>query len=214
MVHPSELDHIVDQLDVQVSPPSEYPAQAAPVARLLPEAYYTLKITAWDFDRDRETKAIRGNKINIHVVVVGGDQDGRKVRNLAVWTVPYQYPKGSGKFASGLGNLITAIDSTFEWHDIKEAAEFLNECVDKGLTFRARLAWEAYDNDYFVENGGRDMQAKSDEQKALRKMATVKGMRNFPQNADGTYEQKVTGPSGSEIEAKLVLDRYIKATDR
>lgn len=207
MIYPDELDNVHETIDIDVAPPSEYPVNEPLKARLLPEGIYTLKLARWAWETDRESKQPNFRKLNLTLEVVGGDQDGKKARNLAVWTTPWTDPR-TGKKRSGLGDLINAIDATREWHGVEGASSILNEALDKGTEFRAKLVWEAYDDDYFTEHGGRDMTPKSPEQKLLRKASTIKGMRFFPRSDDGHYEQEIEGPSGAKLEAKLTVGSF------
>lgn len=207
MVTPSDLDNLPD--DVAVAAPDEYVDGSMP--SLVPEGFYDLAIVNFDVSRNRETKAPDGKAVVLQCEVVGGEHDGRPVRNLRVWFSRFQR---NGVWVSGVGDLIRAIDDSARWETRGDVVTILQKAQDERATFRVKLIWEAFDNDYYVDKGGSTMVAKSPEQKSLRKEATVKGMTNFRQAADGTFLPEVDGKSGNVIEARITIDRYIPSSRR
>ena len=203
----SELDNL--DVDVEVAPPEEYIDSS--MAQLVPEGMYDLSITEWDVTRDRETKQPDGKGFILHCKVVGGEQDGKTVRNLRVWTATYFR---NGVKVSGLGDLIRGLDDQAEWTTLSEAGAVLQRAQDQGLTFRAKLSWEAFDNDWFTDKGGKALDRKSQQAKDLRKSCTIKGMGNFRQAPDGTFLPEVEGPSGNMLEARLGIDRVVPSGKR
>jgi hypothetical protein len=202
----SELENL--NVDVEVAPPAEYVDSGN---TLIPEGMYDLAITEWEPSTNRETKQPDGKAFVLSVRVVGGDQDGRTARNIRVWTTTYER---NGAKASQLGDLIRAIDDSAEWSTYAEAAQILQRAMDQGLTFRAKLKWEAFDLDWYRDQGGDTLTPKSKEQKDLRKQASVSGMANFRQAPDGTFLPEATGPSGNAIEARISLDRFVPSGKR
>lgn len=203
----SELDRL--NADVAVAAPEAYVDGTLPM--IVPEGMYDLVITEWDVSRNKETKAPDGKSFILQCTTTGEDGNPKPVRNLRVWTTTFQR---NGVTVSGLGDLIRAIDDTATWHTIADAGRILQKAMDQRTPFRVKLTWEAFDLDYFNENGGGTMTRKSPEEKALRKLATIKGMQNFRQAPDGTYLPEVEGPSGAMLEARLVIDRYVPASKR
>lgn len=197
----AELDTLTN--DVEVAAPEEYVASSLP--DLLPESTYNFLITEWDVSRNRDTKEPDGKAVILNVIVADGDYAERQVRNLRVWTATYER---RGVKVSGLGDLIRALDRTAHFRTIGEACAIIQKAQDTRTPFRAKIQWEAFDNDWFIAQGGQNLMSKSPEAKALRKAATIKGMRNFRQAPDGSYLPMVEGPSGNELEARISLDRY------
>jgi hypothetical protein len=202
----SDLENL--NIDVEVAPPAEYIDSNNTI---IPEGMYDLAITGWEASTNRETKQPDGKAFILNVRVVGGDQDGRTAKNLRVWTATYQR---NGVTVSGLGDLIRAIDDSAEWKTLADAATILQRATDQGQTFRAKLKWEAFDLDWYRDQGGDALTPKSPEQKDLRKRASVLGMSNFRQAPDGTFLPEATGPSGNTLEARLSLDRYVPSGKR
>lgn len=202
----SELENL--SVDVEVAPPAEYVDSGN---SLLPEGMYDLSIEAWDVSRNRETNQPDGKAFVLTLKVVGGEYDGRQARNIRVWTTTYER---NGARASQLGDLIRAIDDTAEWHTLADAGALIQKAADQGLTFRAKLKWDAFDLAFYEDRGGKGMVNKSPEQKELRKQASVSGMANFRQAPDGTYLPEVEGPSGNMLEARLSLDRFVPSGKR
>lgn len=203
----SELDNLA--LDIEVAEPTAYVDGNMPM--LVPEGTYDLVITDWDVSRNRETNQPDGKAVVLNCKISGGEHDGKSVRNLRVWTAVFER---NGVKVSGLGDLIRAIDDTARWGTLGEAGTILQKAADSRTPFRVKLVWEAFDRDFYADRGGESMVAKSPEQKALRKEATIKGMARFKQAPDGTYLPEVTGPSGNVIEARITIDRYIASSRR
>lgn len=203
----SELDNLVTD-DIEVAPPSEYVDSNMSI---LPEGMYDFQITDWEPSRNRETKQPDGKAFVLTVKVVGGEQDGKIARNLRIWTATYLR---NGARASGAGDLVRALDDTAEWKTYQDAAEIITKAVDTGATFRCKVSWEAFDLDWYRDNGGDTLEKKSPEEKALRKQATTKGMANFRQAPDGTFLPETEGPSGNMLEARLSIDRYVPSGKR
>ena len=86
--------------------------------------------------------------------------------------------------------------------------------VDRKMPFRVKLGWEAFDQTTYDEKGGKGMVNKSPEQKQLRKLCTVKGMNNFPENPDGTYRPEITTEDGDVLEGRLSINNFISSHRR
>jgi len=209
MVTLSELDRL--HVDVEVATPEAYVDGSLPM--LVPEGMYDLVITDWDVSRNRETKEWDGKAIVLQCETLEMGEDGkpRYIRNLRIWTTTFLR---NGVKVSGLGDLLRSIDDTATWTTLTEAGQILQKAMDQRIPFRVKLVWEAFDSVYFNEHGGGSMVNKSPEQKALRKLATIKGMANFRQAPDGTYLPEVEGPSGDILEARITIDRYIPSSKR
>jgi hypothetical protein len=196
-------------INVEVAAPEEYVDGNMP--SLVPEGRYDLVITDWDVSRDYETKQPDGKAFILQTVVSGGEHDGKAVRNLRVWTATFER---NGVRVSGLGDLIRAIDDTARFTNLQEAGSIIQRAQDMKTPIQVQLKWEAFDSEFYNENGGQGMVNKSPEQKELRKRATVKGMSNFRQAADGTYLPEVEGPSGNILEARLTINSYTPSSRR
>lgn len=190
-------------INVEVAAPEEYVDGNMP--SLVPEGRYDLVITDWDVSRDYETKQPDGKAFILQTQVVGGEHDGKTVRNLRVWTSQFER---NGVKVSGLGDLIRAIDDTARFTTFQDAAAVIQKAADQKTPIQVSLKWEAFDVEYFNAKGGQSLVRKSPEEKALRKEATVKGMTNFRQAADGSYLPEVVGPSGNTLEARIVINSY------
>lgn len=208
MVDINDLDAI-PPLDIEVAPPEEYVSGSLP--NLVPAGYYNLCITDWGWSRNRQTNEIDGKAAVLQLVVADGEHEGTAIRNIRVWTATFDR---KGKRASGLGDLINAIDDHARWTNLQEATAILNKAMDERTIFRLRLDWEAFDMDFFNEQGGATMLRKSPEEKELRKKATVKGMANFKLAADGSYLPEVEGPSGAILEARYTIASFVSASRR
>jgi hypothetical protein len=203
----SDLENL--NVDVEVAPPADYVDGGN---MLLPEGMYDLAIQTWDVSRNRDTKQPDGKAFVFTLKVVGGEHDGKTVRNLRVWTTTYQR---NGATVSQLGDLIRAIDDQATWTTIQDAAAIIAKATDQGQTFRAKLKWDAFDLDWYRNEGGDTLPNKSQEQKDLRKRASVSGMVNFKQAPDGTYLPEVKSPvTDTTLEARLSIDRFVPSGKR
>jgi hypothetical protein len=208
-----QLNSVPDE-DINVAAPSEYVDSGF---GLIPEATYDLLVK--DFEPIFKDDGTFSKRILIKSAEIAGvpEEDlkkylGRKVNNLAVFTTVYQR---NGVPASGLGDLVRGIDDERSWTGLKEATDIIQEAVDKNTPIQMKLVWGAYDSKGFDAAGGKMLVSKSQEEKELRKKASVKGMRNFRQLPDGSYSPDVLGPlSGDMLEGRLEIDRVIPKKKR
>jgi hypothetical protein len=194
--------------DISVAPPTEYADSSTP--NLLPEGTYDFVLKGFEVISDREDPSLFKG-FNITVVVDGGAYDGRVVNRLSIWASPFYR---NGVKVSGLGDFIRAIDASAEWSSAADAAKILQMAVDRRMPFRLKLGWEAFDQGKYDAAGGRALENKSPEQKKLRKDCTIKGMRNFPQNPDGTYRPEIEDSEGNLMEARLAINGYVSSHKR
>lgn len=207
MLNLAELDNL--NLDIATAPPEEYVDNSLPF--VLPEGTYNFVITDVEPSRDRTTKIPDGKAFVLTLEVADGDYEGREVRNMRVWTTTYLR---NGVKVSGLGDLIRAIDDTARWSTLADAASILSKACDQRTIFRSRVIWEAFDADWYEDQGGQNLVPKSPEQKELRKAATVKGMANFRQTPTGVILPVAIGPSGNEIEARVAFSSFYPSSKR
>jgi len=194
--------------DISVAPPAEYADGGAP--NLLPEGTYDLYIRSFEPIMDRvDTKLFKG--FNLQCEVVEGEYAGRGTGRLSIWATPY--PR-NGITVSQLGDFIRALDSTAEWKTPADAARIIQMAIERKMQFRVKLGWEAFDQTAYDEKGGRSLVNKSPEQKQLRKLCTVKGMVNFPDNPDGSYRPEIETEGGEIIEARLSINNFISSHRR
>lgn len=194
--------------DIDVAPPSDYADSSTP--NLLPEGTYNLYVKSFDAILDRDNPDnFKGFVINAEVV--DGTYEGRQVPGLRVWAATYLR---NGVAVSGLGDFIRAIDASAQWTGAAGAARVIQMAQDRKIPFQVKLGWEAFDQAKFEQEGGAGMVRKSPEEKALRKACTVKGMRNFPQNPDGSYRPETEDVEGNTIEARLSINNFIASTKR
>jgi hypothetical protein len=207
MLNLAELDNL--NLDIATAPPEEYVDNSIPF--VLPEGTYNFVITDVEPSRNRETKIPDGKAFVLTLQVADGDYEGREVRNMRVWTTTYLR---NGVKVSGLGDLIRSIDDTARWSTLADAAAILSKACDQRTLFRSRVVWEAFDADWYEDQGGQNLTPKSPEQKELRKAATVKGMAHFRQTPTGVVLPVAIGPSGNEIEARVAFASFYPSSKR
>lgn len=207
MTTATELDNLAT--DIDVAGPESY-VDGGP--ELLPESTYNLILKEYEVGRDRDTGEFRGY-INLRrLQVSGGEYDGRWVNDIRVFATPYLR---RGVKVSMLGDLLRGIDDQAVWSGLEGAEDLLRRAIDQQIPIRVKLTWEAYDRNGFEQEGGLRMVRKSPEEKELRKRATVKYMRNFPQLPDGSHKSTVPGPlSGEMLEARLSIDTVIPSSKR
>jgi hypothetical protein len=208
-----QLQNVKDE-DVAVASPSEYVDSGF---GLIPEGTYdfVIKDFAPAFGDDGSFR----KRIDIKKIEIVGVTDeelrkvlGKAVNNLSVFTATYLR---NGVKVSGLGDLIRGIDPAREWSSIKDAVDIIQEAVDKNVPIQGKLVWGAFDKSGYETAGGKQMVDKSQEQKDLRKRASVRGMRNFRQLPDNTFLPEVPGPiSGEMLEGRVELDRVIAANKK
>lgn len=197
----SDLNNSTD-IDIDVAAPADYVENTY---ELLPEGTYTVALKEYEVGRNKETGEFRNYiKLRRLQVVEPEQYAGRYVNDLMVFTTPYLR---KGQKVSGLGDFLRGIDDSAAWSGLEGAEDLLRKAIDTATPITLKLKWEAYDRNGFAEAGGLNLPNKSEEQKALRKQCTVKGMRNFPQYPDGTYKSSVIGPiSGETLDASLTID--------
>lgn len=205
----AELDNLTAD-DIQVAPDSEYVDGGG---RSLPsEGTYDFIVRDFEAITPKDEPTLfRGFNLKEVEIVSEGDAKGKRLYNMRVWATTYER---NGVRVSGLGDLLRAIDQTASWSTPAEAGMILQKAKDQKEVFRVKIGWEAFDQEYYDEKEGPLMENKSPEQKALRKEATVKGMRNFRQTPDGTFLPEVTGPSGQVIEGRAVFTNFIPSGKR
>jgi hypothetical protein len=207
MLNIAELDTL--NMDIATAPPDEYVDNTIPF--VLPEGTYNFTIVEVEASRNRETKIPDGKAFVLTLAVVDGEYEGREVRNIRVWTTTYLR---NGVKVSGLGDLIRGIDDHVKWTTLADAATILSKASDQKTIFRARVVWEAFDVDWFSDQGGNNLVPKSPEQKELRKAATVKGMSNFRQTPTGVILPVAIGPSGNELDARVTFASFYPSSKR
>jgi hypothetical protein len=191
-----------------VASPDDYQDQAG--FSLLPEGRYNLKVNAYGVDRDQEG-AIRNPAAPTFILneieVVDGDLAGRKAFFIRVRSNSYERPAGSGVRASELGDLMRALDRTYDWQNrVTLADEMLARAVQTGMVFKARLRWSAFDSAHWNNEGGSDL--PKDEQKVLGKACRLDGMKKFPTDSKGNYLPQWVGPSGETVDARIAVAQY------
>lgn len=196
-------------IDIDVAPPDAY-ADAGP--SLLPEGTYEVVLKEYELGFDKDGNFRNYIKLRRLQVVSPEEHAGRYANDLRIFTTPW---KRAGVTVSGLGDFLRGIDDNAQWTGLGGAKELLDKAIDLQIPIKLKLKWEAYDKAGFEQEGGLSLENKSPEQKQLRKKATVKGMRNFPQYPDGSYKASVAGPiSGETIEAALTIDAVIPQSKR
>jgi hypothetical protein len=202
----SILEHL--HTDIDVAPPEEY-ADSTTV-NLLPEGTYDLIIRSFEPILDKDNPDVFKG-FNVQAEVASGPYEGRGTGRLAIWAATYQR---SGVTVSQLGDFIRSIDYTATWSGAAGAGKVLQMAQDRKMPFRVKLGWEAYDGEKYEELGGKRMVKKSPEEKAARKEATIRGMKNFPQNPDGSYRAEVEGVNGQLLEGRLTINNFVSSHKR
>ncbi len=193
--------------DISVAPPNEYADAGTP--NLLPEGTYDLHVTGFDVILKKDSGDFNG--FTITAQVVDGEYAGRSTGRLSIWASTYER---NGVRVSQLGDFIRALDATANWDSPATAAKVIQMAIDRKMPFRAKLGWEAFDQTAYEEKGGKALVNKSPEQKLLRKNCTVKGMRMFPLNPDGSYRPEIETAGGELIEARLSINGFISSHKR
>jgi len=203
----SEVMNLQDDIfEGEVAGVEEYADQTG--FTLIPEGNYKIKINKYSVDRDKDGM-IRNPKAPTFVLeeieVVEGDLAGRKAFFIRVRSNSYE--RQPGVKASELGDLMRAIDSTFDWENrITLADEQIAKAVAQGIVFKARLRWSAFDSAHWNSNDG--SQLDKPEQKALGKECRLSGMKNFPKDSKGIAVPEWVGPSGETIAARIEIAQY------
>jgi hypothetical protein len=175
---------------------------------LIPEGNYKFKINKYSVDRDKDG-FIRNPKAPTFVLeeieIVEGELTGRKAFFLRVRSNSYE--RQPGVKASELGDLMRAIDQTFDWENrITLAEEQIAKASQQGVAIKARLRWSAFDSAHW--NGNDGSQLDKAEQKALGKECRLSGMKNFPKDSKGNAVPEWVGPSGETISARVEVAQY------
>jgi hypothetical protein len=211
---------LVDDLDIGLGSEGEYQDSLPPAP--VKAGNYVLKIVNLGASKNKAGEAVMTEKdgkkfpvLNYSAEIVEPvEVAGRRAVSFqSIFTVPFNR---NGYTASALVDIIRAFDATQLPRTVGQQIETLKGLAETG-TFRAAIDWEAYDADYFTSQvSAREADGTKltkDQKNALRKEATVKGMRRFKQNPDGTYAPIVVHPkSGNTLEAKAVVTRYIPSS--
>lgn len=212
---------LVDDLEIGLEEGQEY--QDAIGFSPLKAGTYNLKITTLGASKNKAGEPVMTNKdgkkfpvLNYTATVVEPvELEGRRAVSFqSVFTMPFSRNGGT---VSGLLDIVRAYDATRLPRTVGAQIDALKELAETS-TFRAVVDWEAQDLDWFnaqVEAQGLDTKNPAHKQQvnAIRKQATVKGMRKFKQAPDGTYLPVAVHPiSGNTVDAKAVVVRYIPST--
>ncbi len=114
-------------------------------------------------------------------------------------------PGANRKGASRGTDLLRAHNEDRTWKSSGDLIQQLEEEIESGATFKAKLTWIAKDSDYFLEKvaefGDNFAEYSDDEQRELAKWQ-VRGEKNFPKDENGSPIPLWEGPSGEEFPAK------------
>lgn len=181
----------------------------------LKEGNYRLRIVKFNLDKRQDgTPNLTDGKwpvVNLErvEVVEPAELAGRVALTFErVYSKPFNRNGGQ---ASGLADIVRSHDQSAGFRSAGEGIEALARLVDAGGTFRARIGWEGYDKDHYeaqIASIGGEGVAQPEQKKAFRKQATIKGMKNFPAQADGSYSSVAIGKSGATVEAKARISGY------
>lgn len=221
MVPLTELENLPSDVipDVGVST-AEEARKADAIDAMLPEGYYTVVLRKWDFARRSDGAIDPGRVKLIDQEIIESDEPrytGRHVRFLTLFTTAYT--RGTVR-TSGLDQYLKGIDDEVDWYiegnnkqSLINAAGILNDAVANQTPIRVKFQWSAFDRDYYEAQGGPNLE-KGEEQKAIRRSASLRGMANFPVNDAGYPIPEWEGPSGSRCEAELQVDRVVPSSKR
>jgi hypothetical protein len=208
-----DLNDLDLNVDISVADPEEYADNARPT---FPMGTHTFAITNFDLDRDQDGKP-KLTKSGLPIVLlkslkaVDGDAAGRFLGFQRIYTTTYTRKNREGKEVkvSQLGDLIRALDKTAPTTTVQDAMNFLERARDMGLTFKAKVNWEAFDKDYYDQlcrdRGITD--SYSPEAKQARKEATLSGKKGFPEGPTAI------GPSGKTLTAQARLSDFYPSRD-
>lgn len=136
----------------------------------------------------------------------------RAVSFERVYTKPFARIQGGQPTSNGLADLTRSHDATRTWSTVQQGLDVLDQMVESGETFRARLEWNAYDKDHYEQQiaalGG-EASASKEDKKRIRKEATIRGMKRFQKTPDGSsYLPTVIGPSGATLQARARISTF------
>ena len=194
---------LADDLGVS-GDPDDYqdPTPPAPV----PEQNYRLRLeVALDKDKDGKPKGLTDENGGFYptILVIKGEVVEGPAASIGRTAISYEriytkpYARGEG-LANGLSDLTRSFDQTRGFNNFTDGFALLAELAETE-TMRCRLRWEAFDGDHFTTladaEGGRDNLSK-EQKKAISKVCSVRGAKNFDKNGI------VTGPGGTTLSAK------------
>jgi len=208
---------ISGEIPITVTDPDQYPDPLPSGPKMLPAGRYTVTLQDFDMDKDSDGKvrvygdqsyAILLRKLK---VVAPDNHANRTITFQRVFTKPYERPRGTGKMVSGLGDLIRSFDSSRAWSDLNDALALLNEFQADSTPATIKTEWEAFDKDYYEQILAQEGIASTDKPavRGARRRATIRGMYRFLKNANGDPLPVVIGPSGKQLDAKLIIVDFI-----
>lgn len=203
-------------IPVAVSGPDNYP-DPLPTTNLLPKGEYIVRLEDAETDKDMngERKVFSDSSYAVVVKrlrVVEGPFANRTITFQRVFTKPYERPRNSGRFVSGVGDLIRAFNPAYaDFKSISDIEDRIGQLVAEGATGKIKLDWEGYDKDYYDQIVAAESIDTNDRNqvRAARKRATIKGMWRALKKGDGGYYPVFDGPSGKRIDARLVITEYV-----
>lgn len=209
----SVSETLEDDLGVSAGTDYQDPLQPSPPK----EGNYRLKVVKMSLDKNQDGSIrLTDNKYPTIVlerveIVEPAEMEGKVgVMFERIYTKPFERVKGA-PLANGLADITRAFDITKTWSRVQDGLDILDQMVDAGETFRARLEWNAYDSDHYKAQiaalGGEDSASKEDK-KRIRKECTIRGMKRFKQSSDGAYLPIVVGPSGNTLTARAKIATY------
>lgn len=172
---------------------------------------YVVKFIAGEFrpkgDKNADAKPIRQGSVTskkngknylsceYQLEVQDAKQAGKVIGTRRVFgrvnTMPesliFQEVKAGRENANGFMDLLIAAGYNQSLRTNDDYINGLLTLIEKTATARARIDWEAYSNPNSQDYSGTG--------------ETIRGMKNFPQNVDGTYDPRITtkGADGSDV---------------
>lgn len=195
------LDDLTNLFDDVEPAEHDDSANNSPVPNIapIPSGKYGVMLTSLDVDRD-QTGAVRNKKrftLDVKVVdapATAAFAQDRLIRFLRVTGESYKRKGKDGGEVSyvELFDLVHAFDRTFNCNNsLDTATRFLLEQMQSNAVGYLQLDWKAWDTKYWQACNGDSMESGSDEQKALRKACSIKGMKRF--GPDGTMVNEISG---------------------
>lgn len=203
-------------IPIAVSGPDNYP-DPLPQNNLIPKGDYIVRIEDAETDKDMNGERRIFSDSSYAIVVkrlriVEGDFANRTITFQRVFTKPYERPRGSGKFVSGVGDLIRAFNPSLgDFKTIEDVEDRFRQLVAEGATAKIKVDWEGYDKDYYdqlVASESIDTNDKT-QVRAARRRATIRGMWKALKKENGGHYPVFEGPSGRQVDARLIITEYV-----
>lgn len=176
------------------------------------EANYRIRLVDFDVMKNKDGAVVYQDKanarfpmFNLRELAIVEPEDKKVFPFQTIRSKPYER---GGKQASDFADLLRCFDSTRAVRG-SEALEFAKEIVETGMIGTVRLVWEARDEDA-IKEGIAELGSDADpkEKNAIYKKFTIRGMRKFPKNPDGSYNPSYEFREGVPVTARAQIAEW------